>query len=65
VWRQISLTHFRSLFCRTEKSLFPWAKEQMEHRFTDYLIFEDDKVKVWFSNVESFKVRVGPLLLLL
>lgn len=42
---------------RTEKSLFPWAKEQMEQKFTDYLIFEDDKTKVWFSSVDSFKVR--------
>jgi len=30
----------------------------MEKKFTDYPIFEDEKMKVWFSNVDSFKVRV-------
>jgi len=42
----------------TEKSLFPWAKEQMESRFTDYVIFEDDKHKLSFTNVESFKGEI-------
>lgn len=42
----------------TEKSLFPWAKQQIEKTFTDYPIFEDDSVKVWFSHVDSIKGEI-------
>lgn len=39
----------------TEKSLFPWAKEQLETTFKGYVIFEDAKTKVWFESVDNFK----------
>lgn len=39
----------------TEKSLFPWAKQQMEETFADYTILEDDTKRVWFAGVDTFK----------
>lgn len=39
----------------SEKSLFPWAKTELEGTFADCLIFENDQHKVWFAGVDSFK----------
>jgi len=39
----------------TEKSLFPWSKQQMEETFADYTIFEDDTKRVWLAGVDTFK----------
>jgi activator of HSP90 ATPase len=42
----------------TEKSLFPWAKDQMEQTFADYNILEDATKKVWLAGVDSFKGEI-------
>lgn len=30
----------------------------MEATFAEYVVHEDDRVKIWFAGVDSFKVRV-------
>lgn len=54
------LTNICCLLFRTEKSLFPWAKQQMEETFADYTILEDDTKRVWFAGVDTFKVSIFP-----